>query len=444
MANTEVTKKATNPFEDYLHKEYSYIAEAHFNTNDTISTFFKHYIALMTIPIAILVFTLKSGSGSSVSLPQDLANDLRQIGGWFLGLLAIAGAAVFLYVANLRFDAVLYARTINGIRKYFYDLADLDLLTKLRMRTLPQTAVLPAYFEPGHFLPVVFTFAGINSFYLGAALRLTSVPFLSNSYLYVPLVFFMLHFLAYWFFSYYRESKYLKARIIGIDIDGVLNKHRDHFCCILADNTGINIAPEDIKCIPVHEADLGITRQTERLVFHDPKYWIEMPPDDEATENIRKLRNLFKLKVYIFTHRDWPNVKGMTWNDADKLYDTWRKAIKNYEKDIYKRMPTSKKIKFAVDYGVNWLCNPCRKKTLINRISSLWLRYYGLEHDRFIIEKGNEDTTDPRGLQKNRFQVSRRKKIRYFVEDDLEKAIKLAFICDVVFLINHPYNLAGC
>jgi hypothetical protein len=30
--------------------------------------------------------------------------------------------------------------------------------------------------------------------------------------------------------------------------------------------------------------------------------------------------------------------------------------------------------------------------------------------------------------------------LRYFVEDDIEKAEKLAYICDVVFLVEHPYN----
>jgi uncharacterized HAD superfamily protein len=30
--------------------------------------------------------------------------------------------------------------------------------------------------------------------------------------------------------------------------------------------------------------------------------------------------------------------------------------------------------------------------------------------------------------------------LRFFVEDDLEKAVKMAYICDVVFLVDHPYN----
>ena len=57
-----------------------------------------------------------------------------------------------------------------------------------------------------------------------------------------------------------------------------------------------------------------------------------------------------------------------------------------------------------------------------------------------MVEGGNIHTTDPRLLVRNRFVVSQRKRIRVFVEDDLSKARKLAHICDLVFLLDQPYN----
>jgi len=41
---------------------------------------------------------------------------------------------------------------------------------------------------------------------------------------------------------------------------------------------------------------------------------------------------------------------------------------------------------------------------------------------------------------RNRFYISRKKKIRFFVEDDADKANKLAYICDIVFLMRQPYD----
>ena len=43
-------------------------------------------------------------------------------------------------------------------------------------------------------------------------------------------------------------------------------------------------------------------------------------------------------------------------------------------------------------------------------------------------------------LRRNRFLFAKRYELRAFVEDDLSKAKKLSNICQVVFLIDHPYN----
>ncbi|MDY6896227.1 MAG: hypothetical protein SVO01_12560, partial [Thermotogota bacterium] len=73
-------------------------------------------------------------------------------------------------------------------------------------------------------------------------------------------------------------------------------------------------------------------------------------------------------------------------------------------------------------------------------ITKKWLKDNEFKYDKLSFEKGNDYTAFPEGNVKNRFQISQRKRIRFFVEDDLEKAIKISFICDVVFLISHPYN----
>jgi uncharacterized HAD superfamily protein len=76
----------------------------------------------------------------------------------------------------------------------------------------------------------------------------------------------------------------------------------------------------------------------------------------------------------------------------------------------------------------------------IEVITQSWLKARGFSYERLTIERGNENVSDPQAHFRNRFHVARRDKIRFFVEDDIEKASKLAFLCDVVFLIDHPYN----
>ena len=57
----------------------------------------------------------------------------------------------WVYVINLRCDAVLYARTINGIRNYFYETKKLDIESENRYRVLIKRTQTPRYFEPTYF-----------------------------------------------------------------------------------------------------------------------------------------------------------------------------------------------------------------------------------------------------------------------------------------------------
>jgi uncharacterized HAD superfamily protein len=438
-------------FDKYLLQEYSSVAEAHFNTIETISAFFKNYLVVMTFPLALIAYLLKSNEPGGKSA-QGLISYIS-LGGVLLMIIAVAGGAILLYIMNLRFDAILYARTVNGIRKYFYDRADIDLHYKIRMRTLPQSAMLPSYLEGWYFIPVVTGFAFINTLYFAVGnmfFQFSTITF--NSYSVIAFVsFFILHYLSYVEYSNQRESGYLKSYIIGIDIDGVLNKHREHFCKLLKRKTGKEVNPEKIIHIPVHEGDLDVTREDEVKVFHSPEYWTEMPIEDNTPENIKKLNNVFKFKIMIFTHRPWPNVKVLDNKSKKELFDEWKNCLQRYEMDTRETLVGSKesttlkdtinKLLIYINYKANiMVLNHFRKRSMINRFTSLWLKRYEFKFDSLVIEKGHEDVADPRGHFKNRFQISRKKKIKFFVEDDLEKAIKLAYICDAVLLFDHPYN----
>ena len=76
----------------------------------------------------------------------------------------------------------------------------------------------------------------------------------------------------------------------------------------------------------------------------------------------------------------------------------------------------------------------------IERITKAWLEENNIEFDTLMVEMGSEEVADPAAHLHNRFYASRLKRIKYFIEDDLIKAEKLAYICDLVFLIDQPYN----
>jgi len=427
-------------FKEYLLTEYSNIAEAHFKTIDTISTFFRNYLVIVSIPISLIAILASVFAGSeavqaifSIRVPLSI----------ILLAVALAGIGVLLYIVNLRMDAILYARTINGIRKYFYDVSGEDINLRLRTRVLPQSPHLPAYHEKMYFYPVVFSFGVFNTLYFLFALvgftlkgELSQIGSIMPS---VPLwawpigfAFLAGHFGLYYGYARYRERAYLRSYIIGVDIDGVLTQHRRQFCELLKKNVGKEIQPDQITTIPVHECEgLNISRDDEKAVFNDPEYWISMPVEEGASGNLEKLRNAFKFKIFIFTYRPWPDIEKMGKENRKQISEKWKRGLVFFQKNM-KDMSISSRLATEI-------ANLIHGKP-IDRVTRLWLRQHRLKYDKLIIEKGNEDIPDPRGHIRNRFFKSRQDKVKFFVEDDLEKAVKLAYICDIVFLLDQPYN----
>src|SRR6266571_5426633 len=297
-------------FEGYLLKEYENIAQAHFKTIEAISSFFRYYLAILAIPIALV--GIVAGLASKPELVTVVSN-LRYPVVLVLVAIALVGLMVLLYVVNLRMDVILYARVVNAIRKYYFDNAKLDQAKKLQLRVLPQTPSLPRYSEPQYFLPVVLSFAVFDGMYLamGLAILYAQVSpgdivigaFPPEAWL-ATLGFAGTHLLLYFAYARYRERYYLKTFSMGVDIDGVLNEHRLQFCNLLKENVGTILDPEKITTIPLHEdPGLGVSRDDEKAVFNDPRYWTKMPAKNEAADVIQKLHKSFGLKIHIFSHR---------------------------------------------------------------------------------------------------------------------------------------------
>jgi len=414
-----------NKFEEYLLTEYSNIAKAHFKSIETISMFFRYYLLIMSIPISVIAvfFQIAPEREKILSIVLQYKLPISVV----LFCISLIGLGVFCYIVNLRLDTILYARVVNGIRKFFYDESEQEINLKLHMRVLPQSSQFPPYVEKSFFLPVVFVFGIINTLYFSIGYYLSSfyiiyLTFTPLLIAFTTIIFFLCHFGIYGWYAYHRETAYLKSNILGIDIDGVLNEHREKFCSLLYEKTEKKIEPEKITVIPVHEhPTLGITEKDERKVFNDPKYWTEMPIIEDAATVIRKLQNIFRLKIYIFTYRPWPDTE-----DKDELI--------KYKKDFLMSCETiSLKDKILK-------CINISKTNPLKQITKEWLKKHRFQYHRFIFEKGNDFSSDPRGEFNNRFYMARMKKIRFFIEDDIEKAIKLSYICDIVFLFDQPYN----
>jgi len=407
------------PFQEYLLAEYQYLAQAHFNTINTISEFFKQYILIVSLPISLAVVFLKPAELRTSGVLEYLQSH-PSFPLILLLLIVAVGLGVLGYVVNLRFDALLYARSVNGIRKSFYKASGLNIEDELRFRVLPISTHLPKYVEPHFFFFVVLTFAvfGAAYLYLGLYVYLEAVqgPHFSRAWLWLGTSScFFVHVLLYWALGSYRENSYLRTRILGVDMDGVLNEHRSHFCELLLSQARKKLRPDEITRIPVHEIPgCSVTRADEQAVFNWPAYWTEMPPVDGAATVIAGLRNICGYKVWVFTERPWPQTSGFPPSDLQRYRNAWREHSR-------------------------WAL--FSKWRAIRKISRKWLKTNGFKVDKLVVEVGNADAR-ARSRKRNRFSLAQQRNVRVFVEDDLNNALRLADICEAVLLYDHPYNQA--
>ena len=158
---------------DFMIQEYDQIASAYFGLRDQVNDWFKSYLSLIGLPLTVLaaVFRL-SGQELTASIGQ-----LPDVVSVLLVLIALLGLFVVLNIVSMRMEMILYARTINGVRRYF---GEMDMRTgKAHGRgelseflILPTSDAVPPFFESWRamFWQVV-TIGCIDGLVLGVAIH---------------------------------------------------------------------------------------------------------------------------------------------------------------------------------------------------------------------------------------------------------------------------------
>jgi len=460
---------------EFLRSEYETIAAAHFQTVAAISSFAKHYLAVVGVPIPVAALALKFLGDEGGWAKPGAVSALLPAAALVVGAV---GVCLMCYVSCLRFDAILYARTVNRIRGFFFERSDMPYRDELRFRQLPVSRRVPRYFEAGYFLWIVLAFSSVNACYFAVAVYLFCLRGAASvqGVAWLPLVTFLMCVLGgcaiYWMLARGRERGFFGRPVIGVDIDGVLNRHRAHFCEMLALTTGKEISPEAIRRIPVHRCEeLGVTPADEWAVFNHPDYWIRMPARDGAAEGVHKLKKVSSYRVFAFSHRPWPmpdrfprkvppNASGIAqgrmplaglvravleyaWDHPGQFLLRGASLVVKVGQ-AYGRVRRSDGLAIQAGYAglwsrvnIVWDLMPSQTMAWLTR---RWLERHGIHVDRLVIERGDGEVRKGRGALRDRFVICARRGVRFFVEDDPAKARELAGICETVFLMDHPYN----
>jgi len=215
--------------------------------------------------------------------------------------------------------------------------------------------------------------------------------------------------------------------VLGVDIDGVLNEHRTHFCRLLKLQVGKDLSPEAITVIPVHKIpNCAVTSTDEAAVFNWPHYWTEMPPIREAPASIARIRAR-GVAVWIYTRRPWPNPATLPQGRERAYWRAWHKASWWSWCD---RIASSRLFdRYRVlNYAQKFL-----RGRGIYHITRDWLQQHGIPYDRLSIETAS-------GSDAARFLAANGGRLHSFVEDNLDNARSLSTLCQRVYLIDQPYN----
>lgn len=308
--NNKATQNLREDYQQFLLAELDVVANAFFSNTNTITAFFRHYLLVVSLPITIALAVSKIGNESETTYAffQGIACYLA------LGSFAVTliGYSVIGYLFALRAECVLYARTANGIRRYFYSL---DILTEEEaqaIRVLPINTSIPKYFEPFGFGFAIYAIAIINMIYGTVSARLFLYTFsIEGLFLYVVMVaaacFFLLSSIALYQYLA-RKCELLGTRILGVDLDGVLGDLATAVINYCNSQFSKKITRQDITSHNINQC-LGLTEEQVNEIFSTPDIFMNLTPifgAKSALCNLKKRGWIINIMTDRFWHdNDW-------------------------------------------------------------------------------------------------------------------------------------------
>ena len=263
MAETEKYLK------EFLISEYENISNAHFNISQRIAHFFQYTLAIYTAPLFLL----------SQKFAESM---LKENAGYIFSLVGFIGILMMMYIISLRFESLLYARNVNGLRRKIYEDNKFERYEDFSI--LPVTKKKPSYYDID-FIWVVLTYSIINTAYIFGGLLLAGCIDIMLIDFFFAVLLFLAHIGCYRIASFRRENNLgVYKRAIGVDIDGVLNKHRESFCRVynIEWRKPAKLKPDELTEYPVHYTNLGITAENESKIFKYIEYWKNMEAREGA------------------------------------------------------------------------------------------------------------------------------------------------------------------
>lgn len=169
---------------EFMKQEYTGICQAFGDLYNVILKVFNFYLLLAAVPFTVAAIIYKSPGPefdlSSLPLPMSV----------LFMVVSILGFLITLSMIHLRMEQILYARTVNCIRRYFCE-SDTSVQNQIDdYLNLPTTDELPPFLEFGRFFFWQIILIGIIDSLYGIVAFIN----LTGHYLYPSIIVFILFF----------------------------------------------------------------------------------------------------------------------------------------------------------------------------------------------------------------------------------------------------------
>ncbi len=167
MKNEIDNKKPS--IDSFMIEEYKNISNAHYNIGNSISQFFRYYLILMSVVIALFPVLFSSKFSEYNIIKSHVMEIERYIIPIFLISFSLIGTFTVFFMSGLKANETLYARTVNGVRKYFKNERASDCENIVKYLYLPTNTSFPKS-KYSFFCYIVWSMVLINTLYLFAGI----------------------------------------------------------------------------------------------------------------------------------------------------------------------------------------------------------------------------------------------------------------------------------
>jgi hypothetical protein len=162
----ELSPPEKNLNDEFMLKEYESIAAAHFDSQDGLRQQFRFYLLVVAVPLTVLGLAWNRQPGGPVQTKDMNLLSLPTLVSWVFVGIGFLGFLLSLAMIHTAFDSVLYARTVNGLRKYFYDRAFCSGVDLEPYLVMPLNRRKPRYFHFRSFFYQHLLISLVNAAYM--------------------------------------------------------------------------------------------------------------------------------------------------------------------------------------------------------------------------------------------------------------------------------------